>query len=163
MSKRVILIVSVLLGTSVFGQWAPEKSRISSGSANLLLESFWTAESQQDGKILLSGQLTIENLSDTAIRVGEVAIRAKGETQEALWPREISRLLKQPIPLDLTRTQLLERSITGQVVQPSDRASFVATFLVSRDLPSEVELLLGDLGTVRLVNVWPIKPLPPRL
>ena len=163
MNKPVILIVSVLLGTTVFGQWAPGKPRISFDSTNLLLESFWTVESQQEGKVLLSGQLTIENLSDTAIQVGEVAIRSKGETQAALWPREISRLLKQPIPLDLTKTQLLERSIPGQVVQPWDRVSFVATFLVSRDLPSEVELLLGDLGTVRLVNVWPITPLPPRL
>ena len=163
MNKHVILIVSVLLGTSVFGQWTPEKPRISSGSANVLLETFWTVESQQEGKVLLSGQLTIENLSDTALRVGEVFIRSKGESQEALWPLEISRLLKQPIPLDLTKTQLLERSIIGQVLQPSDRASFVATFLVSRDLPSEVELLLGDLGTVRLVNVWTITPPPPHL
>ncbi len=161
MNKHVILIVSVLLGTSVFGQWTPEKPRISSGSVNLLLETFWTVESQQEGKVLLSGRLTFENLSDTAIPVGEVFIRSRGETQEALWPLEISGLLKQPIPLDLTRTQLLERSITGQVLQPSDRASFVATFLVSRDLPSEVELLLGDLGTVRLGNVWPMPNQPP--
>ncbi len=163
MNKPVILMVSLLLGTPVFGQWTPEKPRISSDSANLLLESFWTVESQQEGKVLLSGQLTIENLSDTAIPVGEIAIRSKGEVQEALWPFEISGLLKRPIPLDLTRTQLLERNITGQVVQPSDRASFVATFLVSRDLPSELELLLGDLGTVRLVNVWPITEPPPHL
>ncbi len=163
MNKHVILIVSVLLGTSVFGQWTPEKLRISSESANLVLESFWTSESQEEGKVLLSGKLTIENLGDTAMPVGKVSIRSKGETQEALWPLEISRLLKQPIRLDLTETQLLERSITGQVIQPSDRVSFIATFLVSRDLPSEVELLLGDLGTVRLVNIWPITPLPPHL
>ena len=112
--------------------------------------SFTAVDADVEGKVLLSGQLTIQNLSGTAIPLGEVAIRYDGRILKALGSREVHQLLnlKEAAPLGLTRSQFLDRNIVGQEVLAKEEASFMATFLVSRNLPREIELVLGDLGTV---------------
>ena len=104
---------------------------------------------------MLSGQLTIQNLSGTAIHLGEVAIRYDGMILKALGSREVHQRLnlKEAAPLGLTRSQFLDRNIVGQEVLAKEEGSFMATFLVSRNLPWKIELLLGDLGIVNLTNL----------
>lgn len=155
MGTYLIPVLSVSWVASSFGQWAPQTPRLSSDSALVTLESFWTVDSDVEGKVLLSGQLTIQNLSETAIHLGEVAIRYDGMILKALGSREVHQRLnlKEAAPLGLTRSQFLDRNIVGQEVLAKEEGSFMATFLASRNLPWKIELLLGDLGIVNLTNL----------
>ena len=110
MGTYLIPILSVFWVASSFGQWAPQTPRLSSDSTLLTLGSFWTVDSDVEGRSCLA----------------------------------------EAAPLGLTRSQFLDRNIVGQEVLAKEEGSFMATFLVSRNLPWKIELVLGDLGIVNL-------------